>query len=102
MTKFTLNMGLFDKDTHQQEISILDAYKILSNYLLSKTDGATISEGKGLYKHKDGTVVIEPTMIIDLMFIDRETILEIVDTLKVLFNQESIVVQEYNITSDMI
>ena len=102
MKKFTLNMGLFDKDTHQQEISTLDAYKIASNILLAKVEGATITEGKGIYTHKDGTIIIEPTLVIDLLDTTRDIVLELLDTLKVTFNQESIALQETEITCQFI
>ena len=100
--EFTITMGLFDKDTHRQEISTLDAYKICINYLMSITDGATITEGKGIYKHDDGTVVIEPSFIINLSFIEKSTVIEIVKHLKVLFNQESIVLAETIKDSDLV
>lgn len=92
--EFTITMGLFDKDTHKQEIGTLDAYKICINYLMSVTDGATITEGKGIYKHDDGTVVIEPSFIISISFIEKSTAIEIIKNLKVLFNQEKIVLAE--------
>ena len=92
--EFTITMGLFDKDTKKQEISTLDAYKICINYLMSITDGATITEGKGIYKHDDGEVVIEPSFIISISFIEKSTAIEIVKQLKILFNQEKIVLAE--------
>ena len=42
MKKFTLYLGLNDKDTKRQEIATLEAYKITTNLLTSYTDGATI------------------------------------------------------------
>lgn len=100
--EFTISMGLFDKDTKRQEISTLDAYKICINYLMSITDGATITEGKGIYKHNDGTVIIEPSFIIQLSFIEKAQVLEIIKNLKVLFNQESIVLSETITDSDLV
>lgn len=100
--EFTITMGLFDKDSHRQEISTLDAYKICINYLMSITDGATITEGKGIYKHKSGEIVIEPSFIINLSFIEKSTVIEIVKHLKVLFNQESIVLAETIKDSDLV
>ena len=72
--EFTITMGLFDKDTHKQEIGTLDAYKICINYLMSVTDGATITEGKGIYKHDDGTVIIEPSFIISTFQSERNNL----------------------------
>ena len=92
--EFTITMGLLDKDTKRQEISTLDAYKICYNLLTEKTDGATITEAKGIYKHNDGTIIIEPSFIIYLSFIEKAQVLEIIKELKILFNQESIVLAE--------
>ncbi len=100
--EFTLKMGLLDKDTKKQEIGTLDAYKICINYLMSITDGATITEGKGIYKHTDGTVVIEPSFIITLNFIEKPVVLEIIKQLKILFNQETIVLSETVTDSDLV
>ena len=100
--EFTITMGLFDKDTKRQEIGTLDAYKICINYLMSITDGATITEGKGIYKHEDGEIVIEPTFIIQLSFIEKPVVLEIIKELKTLFNQEKIVLAETIKNSDLV
>lgn len=42
MLKFTLYVGLNDKDSKKQEISTLEAYKIINKLLLNYTSGATI------------------------------------------------------------
>ena len=99
MEKYTIYMGLNDKDSKVQEIGTLEAYKIVNNLLINMTDGATIFEADGIYKHEDGTVVMEKTLRIELLFINFETVKNIVNTLKVLFNQESIVVQVQKIES---
>ena len=62
MKRFTLYMGLNDKDTKTQMISIIEAYKIVSNILASDLGGGTIYEAKGVYKHDDGTIVFENTL----------------------------------------
>ena len=54
MKKITLYIGLNDKDSKIQEISTLDAYKIVTKII---GVGSTLTEGKGSYKHEDGTVV---------------------------------------------
>lgn len=82
MLKFTLYVGLNDKDSKKQEISTLEAYKIINKLLLNYTDGATIFEATGIYKHDDGTFTTEKTLRIELLFIDRAVVLEIVEQLK--------------------
>lgn len=101
MKKFTLYVGLNDKDTKTQKINTLEAYKMVENVITKKTDGYTISEAKGYYRHEDGTVTIENTLRIEMLFVNRELVKEFVNTLKVMLNQEAIAVEETNITSEL-
>jgi hypothetical protein len=99
--KFTLYVGLNDKDTKIQEVSTIEAYKIIKKLLLSYTDGATIFEADGIYKHDDGSFVTEKTLRIELMFIEKTTVKEIVDNIKRLLNQESVAVQREVVESEL-
>ena len=99
MNKYTLYLGLNDKDKKQQLISTIEAYKICNNILLHYTDGATIFEASGIYKHYNGTVTIEKTLRIELLSIDQPTVDKIVKDLKRAFNQESIYIQKQMIDS---
>lgn len=100
-TKYTLYVGLNDKDSKVQEVSTVEAIKLVTNLCTSYTDGATIFEADGVYKHEDGTIVIEKTLRIELMFIEIATVKTIVETIKRLLNQESIVVQKEVINSEL-
>ena len=102
MKKLTLYLGLNDKITLSQKINTIEAYKIAMNIILKYTNGATIFEASGYYKHDDGQIVIEKTLRIELLFIDKEKIIKIIDTLKMVFNQESIILQEETILSELI
>ena len=99
--KFTLYVGLNDKDSKVQEIATLEAYKIINNLLLTYTDGATIFEAVGIYKHEDGSFVTENTLRIELMFIEKKAVKEIVDNIKRLLNQESVAVQREIVESEL-
>ena len=99
--KFTLYLGLNDKDTKVQMISTLEAYKVVSNILAKDFDGGTIFEAQGIYKHDDGTIVIEKTLRIEILFAELPQIKILVELLKKMFNQESIAVQEENIESSL-
>lgn len=99
--KFTLYLGLNDKDTKVQMISTLEAYKAVSNILAKDFDGGTIFEAQGIYKHDDGTIVIEKTLRIEILFAELPQIKILVELLKKMFNQESIAVQEENIESSL-
>lgn len=99
--KFTLYLGLNDKDTKRQEISTIEAYKVITNILASDFGGGTIFEAKGIYKHDDGSVVIENTLRIEILFAEENRIRELVSNLKKIFNQESVAVQREEIKSDL-
>ena len=101
MKKFTLYLGLNDKDSKQQQISTLEAYKVVSNILANDFGGGTIFEAQGIYKHEDGTVVVETTLRIEILFAELPAIKNLVATLKKIFNQESIAVQEEVISSSL-
>lgn len=101
MEKWTLYVGLNDKDSKVQEIEELEAYKIVRNLLLNFTDGATVFSAMGIYKHEDGTFVTEKTFRIELLFVEKPTVKEIVNQLKVLLNQESIAVQREVVESEL-
>lgn len=101
MEKFTLYLGLNDKDTKTQKIGTIEAYKICNNILMNYTNGATIFEANGLYKHEDGIIVVEKTLRIELLFVNEQIVKLIVEQLKQVFNQESIAVQSEVINSKL-
>ena len=94
MKKFTMCVGLLDKDTKQQEINTLDAFKVASNVFAQTTGGATITEGRGVYTHNDGTIVIEPTLVCVVYGGEMQDIKKAADALKVALNQESVAIEE--------
>lgn len=99
--KFTLYLGLNDKETKCQKIATVEAYKIVSSLIANRFDGGTIFEAQGIYKHKNGAIVTETTLRIELLFAETKDVRELVNLLKELFNQESIAVQEGEITSNL-
>ena len=99
--KFTLYLGLNDKETKSQKIATVEAYKIVENLLKADFDGATIFEATGLYKHENGTFVTEKSLRIEILFAQDSQIRELVSNLKKMFNQESIAVEKSVITSEL-
>lgn len=99
--KFTLYLGLNDKDTKTQKINTLEAYKIVTNILQDNFNGATIYEALGLYKHDNGIRVEEKTLRIEILFAEESEIRDLVKLLKRVFNQESIAVQKEIVTSEL-
>lgn len=102
MRKITLYIGLNDKDTKLQEVNTLDAYKMVSNVI---GVGCTITEGRGIYKHDDGTVVSEVSLVVELLDFDntlsKEWVKSKVEQVKTILNQESVAVQEQEVKSEL-
>lgn len=103
MKKITLYIGLNDKDSKLQEVRTIDAYKMVSNIL---GVDSTITEGRGLYKHEDGTVVSEVSLIVELLDFDNTIskgwLREKVNQIKLMLNQESVAVQQQEVESELI
>ena len=91
MTKYTFYVGLFDKDTKVQRFTTVEAYKIVERITADYFGGGTISESTGIYRHDDGTTIVEPSLRIEV-YADRAHS-RYVEELKLLLNQESILVE---------
>ena len=102
MKKFTLFVGLNDKDTKHQELNTLDAYKVASNIFCQYTGGATISEAVGVYTHDDGTIITETSLRCEIYGAEMSAIMRAANELKAAFNQESILIETVETTSNFI
>lgn len=103
IVKYSLYLGLNDKDTKTQKIDTLEAYKILCNLLKSyNVEGFTVYNAHGFYMHDDGTFTTENTLKIELMFIDEKIVDNIIKQCKIIFNQETIIKQIEEVTSELV
>ena len=95
MQKHILYVGLNDKDSKVQEISTINAYKIVQNILIGVGyDGGNIQESTGFYKHESGEVVIEKSFRVELCFADDKKTAEAIKQIKTILNQESIILEK--------
>lgn len=102
MKKHILYIGLNDKDSKQQEISTLDAYKIVFNAVKKYYDGATITESRGFYTHESGAVTFENSLVCSILFADDDKTRLLAEDLKILLNQETIALEIQDINSNLI
>ena len=91
MKKITMYLGLNDQDTKIQKYWVVEAYKICMNLVGDFFGGGTISEWQWFFKHEDGQIVIEKSLIITTMTDKNHK--DFVENLKKVFNQESILVE---------
>ena len=100
MTKYTLNIGLNDKDSITQEISEIESCsRIIESLNESLIGGYTIYNAQGFYTHKNGIQANEKTIIVEIVNEKKEKILKACNSIKKKLNQESILIQEQNIKS---
>lgn len=95
--KFTLHIGLNDKDTYKQEISDENAIKLVTDTALKYTDGFTIYKCQGVYKDKKGDITRENSLIMEFYGTKEEQVKNIMNVLLVKLNQESILLEEKNV-----
>lgn len=99
MTRYTLTIGLFDKDTKKQKISSDMALRIVSDLVVQTIGYGTIYNGNGIYTHANGQIVCEPSII---YFVDGEEeeeskIKNLAWMIKKALNQESIMMEKQQI-----
>ena len=99
MTRYTLTIGLFDKDTKRQKISSDMALKIVSDLVVQTVGYGTIHNGNGIYTYINGQIVFEPSVI---YFVDGEEeeeskIKNLAWMIKKALNQESIMMEKQQI-----
>lgn len=99
MLKYTLYIGLNDQHTKNQEISTLEAFKIVQNILSDKTGGGTVYNATGIYKHGNGEIVIENTLRVEIVAAPLEAVKTAIQFIKSALNQESIIMQTEHIES---
>ncbi len=107
--KYSLNIGLDDKDLKKQIIPTNLARQIvIQTFLKNDIEGFTIYDALGCYKYKNGEITQETSFKIDVLFFDNDIykqnnqIINVVKQLLKELNQESIAVQREMINSDLI
>ena len=89
--KYQLYLWLNDKETKLQRMDTIEAYKTVENILLNNDiTGYTIYQARGVFKHENGSITQENTLIIEMIFVEEELVDDIIQLLKIVFNQELI------------
>ena len=104
MTRYTLTIGLFDKDTKRQKISSDMALKIVSDLVVQTVGYGTVYTGNGIYTHVNGSIVVEPSLV---YFVDGENDLKnkvktLAWQIKKALNQESVMLEETAVKMEFI
>ena len=102
MLKYTLYIGLNDQDSKRQEISTLEAFKIVQNILSDKTGGGTVYNATGIYKHDNGEIIIENTLRVEIVAAPLEAVQAAIRVIKTALNQEAVILQTENVESILV
>ena len=102
-TKYSFYIGLNDKDSKVQIVETLTASNIVNRVFIDNdVEGATITSGRGIYKHENGEIVVEETLIVQVYeFGNAINVRQICKELKHLLNQESIAVERHETNSQL-
>lgn len=85
------NVGLNDKVTHKQEVSLQDAVTLIANIV----GDCTIKTGNiGVYTHADGSRVVEDSIEVVAYEMDMQQAQTVAKQLATSLNQEAIAVSE--------
>lgn len=87
---YKVYLGLNDQESKKQEIDTETAMIKVSEYLADHFDGATVYNGIGVYKHNDGTIVRENSLIIELVYVEDQDVDKMINQFRAVFNQESV------------
>ena len=104
MKKYILTVGLNDKDTKLQKFDIITSYKLVEAILKQHTNGYTIYETRGGYRHENGEFVMETSLRIELLFVEDKTCRDIAKAIKAptCLNQETIAYEVVETNSELI
>lgn len=93
---YQIALGLNDRETKVQKYSTIEAYKIVTNLICARFGGGSVFEGRGVYRHTDGSnaVVSETTLFIFISGAERSAIMAFCAELREMFNQESVMLSE--------
>lgn len=98
---YRLFVGLNDQKEKKQLLDTEYCLNVVNEYIWNNFGGGTVYSGFGVYKHADGTVVREKSLIIELFYVTDDDVKKFVEHLKKMLNQESVTVikhDEVNIT----
>jgi len=98
--KYTLFIGLNDKDTYEQEIPSEEAERIMTDIALKYVDGFTVHSARGTYKDEKGVITNENSLVVEVSNASEQQIKDIMDEILEELNQNSILLEKQRINSE--
>lgn len=104
ISKYTLYVGLNDKDSRTQKVSQIQAKKLISRILAdNEIEGATFLKAEGLYTYiTDHKTEKENTFKIEILFATDTQIKNAIAQIKQILNQETVAMVKEKVNSSLI
>lgn len=98
--KYTIFIGLNDKDTYEQQIPSEEAEQIMTHIALKYVDGFTVHSARGTYKDEKGVITNENSLVVEFSNASEQQIKDIMDEILKELNQNSILLEKQRINSE--
>ncbi len=95
--KYTMYIGLNDKNSYIQEISTEEAEQMVTQIALQYVDGFTQTTSKGAYKDEAGVVTYENSLVFSFYDATEEQMKNIMDDVLEDLNQNSVLIERENV-----
>lgn len=92
--EYTLYIGLNDKDTYCQLISVEEAREIVDAICIRYVDGYTVMEAKGAWVDEKNILTQENTLVYLFREVDEESLKEIMNEVIIALNQNTILLEK--------
>lgn len=87
---YCLYLGLTDRDTGKQELTMAEAKELAIPLFLEAGSGYTVYEAEGGFAAQDGTIVRNDTLVFDSTHGDEQSVRQLIDRLQQTLNLESV------------
>lgn len=95
--KYTMYIGLNDKDTYQQIIPYEEAEKKVSDIALNYVDGFTELSAKGVFMDEKGAITYENSLVFEFYSATDQQMKAIMDEVIKELNQNSILIEKQKV-----
>lgn len=100
-TKYTIYVGLNDKDTYTQLIPNTEAEKKLGDIAIKYVDDYTLYIAVGVYRDEKGILTKENSLVAEFNYTTEAQIEKIMDELLIDFNQEAVLLEKDQVISKL-
>lgn len=97
--KYTMYVGLNDKDTYTQLVPTEEAERKVSSIALKHVDGFTAFSAKGAYKDDKGVITNENSLVFEFYSVTEEQMRAVVDEVLKELNQNSVLIEKKKVNS---